>query len=294
MSRTQAEFLSATAPVATARADDHAGAGTGTGAASSSAGPRQGATRFLPAVNPVSKLAAAVLVTTPLLFTVDWVSAAIALVLQLILFLAVGVRPAVILRRGWPVLVAAPLAGVSMLLYGQPSGTEYWSFWLARITDGSIELAVAVTVRVLALGLPAVLLFLDVDPTELADGLAQVWRLPSRFVLGALAGARLVGLFLDDWRAMALSRRARGIGDHGALRRFATMAFALLVLAIRRGSKLATAMEARGFGADTRRTWARPSTLGWRDGVLLAIAVAVAAIAIGGAVVSGAFHPVWA
>ena len=46
---------------------------------------------------------------------------------------------------------------------------------------------------------------------------------------------------------MALSRRARGIGDHGAIRRFATMAFALLVLAIRRGSKLATAMEARGL-----------------------------------------------
>ena len=39
---------------------------------------REGATRFLPRVNPVTKLAAAILVTTPLLFTVDWVSAAIA------------------------------------------------------------------------------------------------------------------------------------------------------------------------------------------------------------------------
>jgi energy-coupling factor transport system permease protein len=252
-----------------------------------------GATRFLPRVNPVTKLAAAMLVTTPLLFTVDWVSAAIALVLQLGLFLAAGLSPSTMLRRTWPVLVAAPLAGVSMLLYGEPSGTEYWSFWLARITDGSIELAIAVTVRVVAIGLPAVLLFIDVDPTDLADGLAQVWRLPSRFVLGALAGARLVGLFVEDWRAMALSRRARGIGDHGALRRFATMAFALLVLAIRRGSKLATAMEARGFGADGRRSWARPSRVGWRDGVLVVIAAAVAAAAITGAIVVGAFHPVW-
>lgn len=254
---------------------------------------REGATRFLPRVNPVTKLAAAILVTTPLLFTVDWVSAAIALVLQLVLFLAAGISPATMLRRTWPVLVAAPLAGVSMLLYGEPSGTEYWSFWLARVTDGSIALAIAVTVRVVAIGLPAVLLFIDVDPTELADGLAQLCRLPSRFVLGALAGARLVGLFLDDWRAMALSRRARGIGDHGALRRFATMAFALLVLAIRRGSKLATAMEARGFGADARRSWARPSTLDWHDVVLVLIALAVAAAAITGAVVAGAFHPVW-
>ncbi|QEO15777.1 energy-coupling factor transporter transmembrane protein EcfT [Agromyces intestinalis] len=250
--------------------------------------------RLLSRVNPVTRLAAIMLMTTPLLVTVDWVSAAIALVLQLVLFIAAGLSPSSIVKRVWPILVAAPIAGISMLLYGRPSGTVYVDFGLIRITDGSIELAIAITVRVLAVGLPAVLLFIDVDPTALADGLAQVWHLPSRFVLGALAGARLVGLFLEDWRAMALSRRARGIGDHGVLRRFATMAFALLVLAIRRGSKLATAMEARGFGADLPRTWARDSRVGAADWLLIAIAVAVAVIALAGAVVAGTFHPVWA
>ncbi|MDF0515121.1 energy-coupling factor transporter transmembrane component T [Agromyces sp. H3Y2-19a] len=249
--------------------------------------------RFIDRVNPVTKLAAAMLLTAPLLLTVDWVSAATALVIELVLFMAAGVRPRMLVRRAWPILIAAPIAGISMLLYGRPSGEEYWSFWLARITDGSIELAIAVTVRVLAVGLPAVLLFMRVDPTELADGLAQVWRLPSRFVLGALAGARLVGLFIEDWHAMALSRRARGIGDTGVLRRFATMAFALLVLAIRRGSKLATAMEARGFGSDRPRTWARASTIGWSDWVLIAIAFAIAVAAIGAAIAVGTFHPVW-
>ncbi|WP_376765682.1 energy-coupling factor transporter transmembrane component T family protein [Agromyces agglutinans] len=254
---------------------------------------RPGRLRFVGRVNPVTRLAAAMVLTTPLLLTVDWVSAAVALVVQLVLFAFAGVTPGLLMRRTWPILIAAPIAGVSMLLYGEPSGTVYAEFWLARITDGSIELAIAVTIRVLAIGLPAVLLFLDVDPTDLADGLAQVWRLPSRFVLGALAGARLVGLFVEDWRAMGLSRRARGIGDHGALRRFATMAFALLVLAIRRGSKLATAMEARGFGSDHPRTWARPSTVGWPDAVLVLLALAIAAIAIGAAIAAGTFHPVW-
>ncbi|WP_438855668.1 energy-coupling factor transporter transmembrane component T family protein [Agromyces sp. M3QZ16-3] len=250
--------------------------------------------RFVDRVNPATRLAAAMVLTTPLLFTVDWVSAAIALGIQLVLFTLAGVTPALLVRRAWPVLVAAPLAGMSMLLYGRPSGTVHWEFWLAKVTDGSIELAVAVTLRVLAIGLPAALLFLRVDPTDLADGLAQVWRLPARFVLGALAATRLVGLFVEDWRAMSLARRARGIGDHGAVRRAATMAFALLVLAIRRGSKLATAMEARGFGADTPRTWARPSSVGAADAALLVIAAAVAAAAIAGAVWAGTYHPVWA
>ncbi|WP_127793646.1 energy-coupling factor transporter transmembrane protein EcfT [Agromyces sp. LHK192] len=250
--------------------------------------------RFVDRVNPVTRLAAAMVLTTPLLLTVDWVSAAVALGVQLVLFFAAGVTPRLLVRRTWPILVAAPIAGISMLLYGQPEGEVYAEVWLARISDGSIELAIAVTVRVLAIGLPAVLLFLDVDPTDLADGLAQVWRLPSRFVLGALAGTRLVGLFVEDWRAMALSRRARGIGDHGAIRRFATMAFALLVLAIRRGSKLATAMEARGFGSDRPRTWARTSTVGAPDAGLIAIAAGIAALAVGASLAAGTFHPVWA
>jgi energy-coupling factor transport system permease protein len=249
--------------------------------------------RFVDRVNPVTRLAAVMVLTTPLLLTVDWLSAAVALGIQLVLFAFAGVTPRLLVARTWPILIAAPIAGVSMLLYGQPEGTEYVSFWLARITDGSIELAIAVTVRVLAIGLPAALLFLRVDPTELADGLAQIARLPARFVLGALAATRLVGLFVEDWRAMRLSRRARGIGDHGALKRVATMAFALLVLAIRRGSKLATAMEARGFGSDIRRTWARHSRVGGRDAALLVIAATIAAISIGAALWAGTFHPVW-
>jgi energy-coupling factor transport system permease protein len=250
--------------------------------------------RFVDRVNPVTRLAAAMVLTTPLLLTVDWVSAAIALGIQLVLFALAGVTPAVLVRRTWPILIAAPVAGLSMLLYGEPSGTVYWELWLARITDGSIQLAIAVTVRVLAIGLPAALLFMRVDPTDLADGLAQIARLPARFVLGALAATRLVGLFVEDWRAMSLARRARGIGDHGAIRRAATMAFALLVLAIRRGSKLATAMEARGFGADTARTWARRSRVGAPDAVLLVLAAAIAVVAIAGSIWAGTFHPVWA
>jgi energy-coupling factor transport system permease protein len=250
--------------------------------------------RFIDGVNPVTRLAAVMVLTTPLLLTVDWLSAAVALGIQLVLFAIAGVTPRLLVTRTWPILIAAPIAGASMLLYGRPEGTEYWSFWLARITDGSIELAIAVTIRVLAIGLPAALLFLRVDPTDLADGLAQIAHLPARFVLGALAATRLVGLFVEDWRAMALSRRARGIGDHGALRRIATMAFALLVLAIRRGSKLATAMEARGFGSDTPRTWARLSRVGASDAALLAIAAVIAATSILLAVWAGTFHPVWA
>ena len=158
------------------------------------------------------------------------------------------------------------------------------------MSDDSIALSLAVMLRVLALGLPTILMFGRTDPTELADALARVAKLPSRFVLGVLAGARTVGLFVDDWRTMTLARRARGLGDRGALRRFLGMSFVLLVFAVRRGTTLATAMEARGFGAPGERTWSRPSRLHPRDGVALAGAIVLISVALGVAVATGAFR----
>ena len=131
------------------------------------------------------------------------------------------------------------------------------------------------------------MLFVTVDPTDLADGLAQVVRLPSRFVLGALGGLRLVGLFAEDWKSLELARRARGIADSGRLRRFAGQAFALLVLSIRRGSKLATAMEARGFGSSIPRSWARESRFGRQEWMLVAVSSAIALAAVGTSVLTG-------
>jgi energy-coupling factor transport system permease protein len=175
-------------------------------------------TQAIYGVNPVAKLAAAFLLSACLVLSIDWVSAAVALVLESVLFFFAGVSARTFFTRTLPVWIAAPLTAVTIALYGQTSGRVYLEFLFARVSDGSLELAIATLLRVLAIGLPAVVLFLTVDPTDLADGLAQVVRLPSRFVLGALAALRLVGLFLDDWKSLELARRARGVGDVLAVR----------------------------------------------------------------------------
>jgi energy-coupling factor transport system permease protein len=241
----------------------------------------------LASVNPVARLAAALALTLVLVLSLDVVSAGTALLLELLLLPATGIRPRALLVRGIPVWIAAPGAGITILLYGRTSGDVYAQFLLVVISEGSVLLAVATTLRVLAIGVASLILFSSVDPTDLADGLAQVWRLPSRFVLGALAGVRLVGLLLDDWRSLELARRARGVADRGRVRRFAGQAFALLVLSIRRGSKLATAMEARGFGGPGARTWARPSVVGRREALVLVVAVLVAAVSVAASVAAG-------
>jgi energy-coupling factor transport system permease protein len=247
-------------------------------------------TRAILAINPVAKLGTALVLGATLLLSLDWVSALVALCCELVLFVWAGVGARRLALRGLPIIVAALIAGATIALYGRSSGAVRFTFLFAQVSDGSLSLALATVLRILAIGLPALVLFLTVDPTDLADGLAQIVRLPARFVLGALAALRLASLFLDDWRSLELARRARGIADRGRLRRLASQAFALLVLSIRRGSKLATAMEARGFGGATKRSWARQSRFGWPEVALLLVGVGIAAVAIAAAVAAGTWR----
>ncbi|WP_258370236.1 MULTISPECIES: energy-coupling factor transporter transmembrane protein EcfT [unclassified Curtobacterium] len=243
-------------------------------------------------VAPVASLLGGVALAVCLVTTLDVVSAAVALGLELVLLPIVRVPVRSLLLRAAPVLVAAPVAGVSIALYGRASGRTWFDLGFAHVTDGSLVLAIATVLRLLAIGLPAVALFARVDPTDLADGLAQVLHLPARFVLGALAAVRMTTLMREDWRQLAMARRARGIADRGRVRRGASMAFALLVLALRRATTLAVAMESRGFGAPVRRTWARPVRFGGAEWAMVLVCTAVGLVAIAAAVVAGTWHRV--
>ncbi|MCF1765264.1 energy-coupling factor transporter transmembrane component T family protein [Corynebacterium argentoratense] len=240
-------------------------------------------------VNPVVRLIAVMLLTTPLLFSVDVVSAAVCLAFVVALAPLCGVGLVQLAKTAWPVFAVLPVAGLSMALYGKRGGHEYFSFFYAHVTDNSLMLAAAIMVRMLAVSLPVIIVARTLDSTRLGDGLAQVLHFPARFVIGAVSAVRMVGLFRRDWQALGRARRSRGLANDGRIFRAFTMVFALLVLALRRADKLATAMDARGFGAPGKRTWARPSTVGMPDVAAVCVAIAVAAISIAVAVVTGSY-----
>ena len=242
--------------------------------------------------NPVVRLLASFAFAIVLVLSVDVVSAGVALVLGGVLLLAAGAGGRRLAVRMVPLLLAAPLAALTIALYGQESGAVLLDWGLVRVSQGSLALAAATLLRILAIGVCGIGLLGGIDATRLADGLAQLLHLPARFVLGALAAFRLFGLLGEDWRALGLARRARGIADDKRLRRLAGQAFGLLVLAVRRGGVLATAMEARGFDGPGGRTWARRSTLGPADAVLVLATVLVLAAAVGAALAAGTWNPV--
>ncbi|HAH53571.1 MAG TPA: energy-coupling factor transporter transmembrane protein EcfT [Bifidobacterium sp.] len=235
---------------------------------------------FIAKINPVSRFIGALILCIPMFFTLDVVSASVAFGLEMLLLWIGGLAPWTVLRKTWPVWIAAAGSFISVSLYGKTSGTVLADFGFIVVSQGSVYLAAATFLRVAAIAVPGVILALGLDPTDLADGLVQILHLPSRFVYGGLAGMRMFTLLQDDWRALGQSRRSRGLGDGSAIKRVFSQAFSLLVVSIRRGTKLATAMEARGFGSDAPRSQARESKLHAVDWVFYAICVAVPAIAL--------------
>lgn len=240
-------------------------------------------------VNPVVQVLGVALMTTPLLATIDVISAGVAVLLELALLPLAGLSLRTFMVRMSPIFIAAPLAALSMLLYGKVGGEIYWAFGPAVISERSVMLAASIFLRVFALAMPAIVILPRIDPTDMADGLTQLLRLPPRPVIASLAAARMAGLMAEDWRGLQRARRVRGVGEGNRLQTFFRGAFSLLVFALRRSAKLSLTMEARGFGSMAPRSYARLSEVGRADAVMVVVCVAVPLISLTAAIWAGTF-----
>nr|WP_308727226.1 MULTISPECIES: ATP-binding cassette domain-containing protein [unclassified Arthrobacter] len=251
---------------------------------------------WLAKINPLAKLGAIAAATLPLISTIDWVSACVVILATLFALPLAGLRLGTFMRRGWPLIVAGALAAWGIALVGEDSGETLLSLGILSITEGSVSAGVATGLRTLALAVPTVLLLSSTNPSDLGGALAQQLKVPHRFVLGALAGMRLLGLLVEEFTTLTLARRARGVGDLRSptqrVKAKLGQVLALLVQALRRAGRLAVTMEAKGFGTGTR-TWVRSVSFTWRDGAVLATGVLLGTVAIGAALWAGTFNLVW-
>jgi energy-coupling factor transport system permease protein len=226
--------------------------------------------------HPLAKIAAAFVLMTALFLTIDPVTPALVLVAELAAVGLIGIPTRALARRSVPLLVGATAIGC-----------------FNGLVSGSAADGLAIALRLLGIALAGVVAIASIDPTELADALVEHLHAPRRFTVGALAAFRLMPLFADEWETIAMARRARGIDQSGSLGRivgFFPMTRTLLVAAIRRATRLALAMDGRGFAAAGCRTLARPRPIAARDRWLVASAFAVALIATAASVALGSWR----
>ena len=227
---------------------------------------------LLARANPIAKLASAAILMAFLFLSSGPVAPIVVLAGLSAGIPLGGLSMRVLLVRTWPLLVAASSVGVLNIVFA-PGGS------------GSLVAGLSLGLRLLGIALSGVLAIASTDPTALADSLQQQARVSPRLAVGVLAAVRMLPMLAAEWQVLAMARRARGV-DAGfsplaAARLWFGMLLALLVGAVRRATRLATAMDARGFGSAPCRTVARPQRMRSADWLLLAVAAGLAAAATG-------------
>lgn len=246
--------------------------------------------------NPVAKLGAALVLMVALFVSLDGVTALVVLAGVIAATAASGLAVGALLRRSWLIgVAAASVVIVNVLFAADQQGATLVAVGPVRIGFDTLLSAVGLGVRLLAIALAGVLAVATTDPTALADSLVQQLRASPRFAVGALAAVRLLPLVALERQTIALARRARGVDARGspwrALRLFVAGTVALLVGAVRRGSRMAVAMEARGLGSADCRTVARVQRVTPGDWAWVAGAAVLGAAAIGISAAIGTWRP---
>src|SRR5712692_9061097 len=224
--------------------------------------------------HPLAKIAGALVLMIALFITIDPVTPTLVLIAEIAAIPLIGIPARALLRRALPAFIGAIGIG-----------------FFNALLSGDIAGGVAIGLRLLGIALAGIVAVASIDPTDLSDALVEHLHAPRRFTIGALAAFRLMPLFADEWQTIAMARRARGL-DNGRVTAFFSMTRTLLVAAIRRATRLAVAMDGRGFAdpGSPCRTLARPRPVTARDWLLVVASLAVAALASAASIAAGTWR----
>lgn len=244
--------------------------------------------------NPIAKLGAALLLMAVLFLSADLLTSSIVLAGLLASLPLTGLAPRVLLARTWPLLVVATSVGILNAVFAPEQAGGLVRIGPVVVGAQNLLAGLALGLRLLTIAGVGVVTLATTQPTDLADALVQQLHASPRFAVGALAALRLLPILADEWQLIRLARRARGVdagrSPFAAVGIFFGELLTLLVSAIRRGTRLALAMEARGLGSQPCRGIARPQRLRLADWLLIAAAALLAAGAIGFALAAGSYR----
>jgi len=248
-------------------------------------------------INPVAKLAAGLVILVVLFASLDAVTAAIVGVAMVAILPISGLRPSALAGRAWLIgLVAISIGAFNVLFAAGEPGPTVVSLGPLHVGADALGNGAGLTLRLLSIALVGILATATSEPMDVADALVQLLRVSPRFAIGTLAALRILPLLAVDWQTLGLARRARGLeagrSPIAALRLFAGRLLSLLVGAIRLGSRMALAMEARGLGALPCRTVARVQHMRAADWAFLGAGAVLAAAAVGISVGLGTWRSV--
>lgn len=250
--------------------------------------------------DPTVKLAVLTLVSVTVLFVLDPVTPVVLYALALAA-VALGARPSPRTMLLAHVPFVAFASGVLVVNALSRPGTVLWEAGVLRVTAEGVGVGTALAARTLLIGVLAIGFVLSTDPVTLMRSLHRNARLSERVTYAVLAGYRMLQEMPREWATIQAAHAVRapvrrdGKPPRG-VRHLAGVVFSLLVVSVRKGERMAQALESRGLGLSPRTTWV-PVTVGRSDvwfgiGVLAVLALVLAGSAVTGTLEGpGALQP---
>lgn len=235
---------------------------------------------LLQRVNPVIKLCSVVLVTVLVSVTVSPMlplTLIAAIFLFTVLFGAVSVKT---LLRGMLPFLFTSFSFVLFLLLMKGLAQEgnevrFFVFSYRRVALMNI---LALGLRILVVSLATLSFVVTTNPNDLVLSLIQQLRVPVVHGYAALAAYRFLPTLQDEARGIRLAQEIRGVEwEHGIKNRLLgpfRLMLPMFTLAARKGERMALAMDSRGLGAKSARTFYKQTAI-TRTDLLFAGAVLV-------------------
>jgi energy-coupling factor transport system permease protein len=233
-----------------------------------------GPTGALARVNPSVKLVLLLVISAVVSFVLDPVTPAALYVLALV---AVSAGTRMSPRR--LLLAHLPFAGFALGVFvvnalSRP-GPVTVMLGPLRITEDGISIGAALALRTLLVGVLAIGFLASTDAVRLMHSLHQNLHVGARPTFAIMAGYRMLAQMPQEWATIRAAQAIRSpggarLGMQGTGRAL----FALLVATVRKGERVAQALEARGLGAGERTVW-HPERVHRSDRVLAAGVIGV-------------------
>ncbi len=208
-------------------------------------------------LNPLTKLAACLFAAAAVSTAAEPLTPACVILLALSVTRWVGHVPWSVLLRP---MIFGLLAGFGL----------FWTYSIFYVGPGQGWLyGATMAARLLAILSASGMFVLTTDPSQFVRSLIHQAHVSPRIAYAVFAAYRFVPLLEVEFETIRAAHQMRGgVHRRGPLNRMReTIGYAIPLLAssVRKGERVALAMESRGFGALPQRTYYRQTTLGRTD-----------------------------
>ena len=233
-------------------------------------------------MNPVAKLACALLIIFACFLTDNIALLAAILVADFILAAHCGMLEQTI-------GLAKAVAGFSLILalialFTTPEGTVLVELPWGYIGTGSLLAVVRIVIRLMACAIPLFLTFYVTKINDIANSLVKICHVPYKYAFVFMSTVHFIPVFMNDMAGIMEAQTARGVEfDGGFVKRIKLMVplcVPLLVSSVRKTNSAAIAAEVRGFSLRTRESGYKEYPFSRMDVIAMLVCVALLALAI--------------